>query len=142
MTHVLLPRVGVARRLSRPIAVAGAGVLAVSALVLHDPHVAGSWGVCPFLALTGLYCPACGGLRAVNDLAHLRLADAVDSNVLAVSMVAYGTLVWLVWTVAQLRGKRFAYRPWLSPAVMIVLLVVAVVFAVIRNLPFGSWLAP
>lgn len=147
MTHAPLshaPRSGVGRagRLSRPIVVAAAGALAVAAVVLRDPHVRGSWGVCPFLAVTGFYCPACGGLRAVNDLAHGRFAMAVDSNLLAVGMVTYAAVVWSAWTVARIRGAQFAYRRWLSPAIMSGLVVTAVVFAVLRNLPAGSWLAP
>jgi Protein of unknown function (DUF2752) len=142
MTYAAVSGVGLASRLSRPIVAAAAGALAVTAVVLRDPHVSGSWGVCPFLALTGFYCPACGGLRAVNDLAQGRLAAAVDSNLLVVAMVTYAALVWGAWTHARIRGTQFAYRRWLSPALMAALVVIAVVFAVLRNLPAGSWLAP
>ena len=142
MTHAPLAGVGLGRRLSRPMAFAAAGALAVSALVVRDPHVSGSWGVCPFLALTGFYCPACGGLRAVNDLAHGRLAAAVHSNVLVVGIVAYSALLWVIWTVDRVRGAQFAYSRWFSTAVMAVFVVVAVVFGVMRNVPAGSWLAP
>ena len=142
MTYAPQSDVGLVRRLSRPGAVAATGAVAVAALVVHDPHVTGSWGVCPFLAVTGFYCPACGGLRAVNDLAHGRLAAAVDSNVLVVGMVAYGIVVWCAWTVAKIRKARFGYAPWLSSAVMGVLVVLAVAFGVLRNLAVGSWLAP
>ena len=44
----------------------GAAVL----LHLRDPHEQGSYGFCPFLALTGHPCPGLRGLRAVNDLTH------------------------------------------------------------------------
>jgi hypothetical protein len=123
-------------------AAAAAGAVAVAALVVHDPHVTGSWGVCPFLALTGFYCPACGGLRAVNDLAHGRLAAALDSNVLVIGIVAYAVVVWGAWTLARIRGAQFASSRWLAPALMYGLVAVAVVFGVLRNLPLGSWLAP
>ena len=48
------------------------GLVAGLTLALHfrDPHASGSWGFCPWLALTGHYCPGCGGLRAVNDLTN------------------------------------------------------------------------
>ena len=142
MTDAAVRGERLASRLSRPIVAAAAGGLAVAAVVVRDPHVTGSWGVCPFLALTGFYCPACGGLRAVNDLAHGRLAAAAGSNLLAVGMVAYALVVWGAWTVARIRGAQFSYSPWLSRAVMFGLVVVAVVFGVVRNLPSGSWLAP
>ena len=53
-------------------------------------RTAGSYGVCPLYALTGLWCPACGGLRATHDLAHGDLAGAWAMNplwVLAVPLV-------------------------------------------------------
>ena len=119
-----------------------AGAASVAAIVLHDPHVAGSWGVCPTLYVTGLYCPTCGGLRAVNDLAHGRLGEAVDTNALVVGVLGYAVVLWGVWAVARLRGARFPYQRWLSPVILGVLTLVAVLFTVLRNLPVGSWLAP
>jgi hypothetical protein len=118
------------------------GAAAVAAVVIHDPHVAGSWGVCPILSVTGMYCPTCGGLRAVDDLAHGRLVAAVDTNVLVVGVVAHSVVVWGAWAVAGLRRTRFPYERWFSPVVVGVLAVVAVLFTVLRNLPVGSWLAP
>ena len=47
---------------------------ATIALRLRDPHDSGSWGYCPWKLLTGLDCPGCGALRAVNDLTHGDLA--------------------------------------------------------------------
>ena len=49
--------------------------------------LAGSWGYCPWLALTGQYCPGCGSLRAVNDLDHGDLLGAASSNLVFVAMV-------------------------------------------------------
>ena len=37
----------------------------------------GHYPTCPFLAITGWYCPGCGSLRAVHDLLHGDLAGAV-----------------------------------------------------------------
>lgn len=130
------------RRVWQPTAVAAGGIAALAAVVLRDPHITGSWGVCPFLYVTGLYCPACGGLRAANDLAHGHLAAALDSNLLVVALIGYASLVWAVWTAARVRGVTFAYSTWLSPKIMWVLVVSATVFGVMRNLPAGSWLAP
>ena len=142
MARVPQSCVGLGRRLSRPITVAMSGALAVSAVVVRDPHVTGSWGACPFFSSTGLYCPACGGLRAVNDLAHGRLAAAVHSNTLVVGMVTYAVLLWGIWTVYRIRGAQLRFNRWLSPAVMAGFVVVAVVFAVLRNLPAVNWPAP
>lgn len=119
--------------------VLGAGTLA---LALRDPHVAGSWGVCPSLALFGVYCPACGGLRAVNDLTHLDLVGAASSNLYFVVLLP--ALVFLLgrWVYDAARGVQ-RHQRWLeSGLVWTVLSVVLVVFTVLRNLPSGAWLAP
>ena len=48
-------------------ALLGLGVALVAAV---DPHTSGRYPTCPFHAVTGLWCPGCGGLRAVHDLTH------------------------------------------------------------------------
>src|SRR5262249_549538 len=54
--------------------------LAAATVALHvrDPHVHGSWGLCPLYATTGIYCPGCGALRGVNDLTDAHLGQAAS----------------------------------------------------------------
>src|SRR5680860_987871 len=75
------------RRIKAPTLVAGAVVGASLLLHLRDPHESGSWGFCPWLLLTGTYCPGCGGLRAVNDLTRGDIPAAASSNLLFVGAV-------------------------------------------------------
>ena len=132
-------------RLRAPLVTAGiVGGLTI-ALHFRDPHTSGSWGGCPWLALTGLYCPGCGGLRAVNDLTHGDVLAALSSNLVFVVMVPALVLWWLRWTgrawsggAGSDRGVRTRHaRVWIG-----VFAVVTVLFGVLRNLPFGIWLAP
>lgn len=112
--------------------------LAVAALHLRDPHQRGSWGLCPFKALTGWDCPGCGGLRAVNDLSNGELSSAWHSNALVVSLVPVAVLLWLGWVVVATTGRR----PRLSLAVrrvpLVLLPAAAIAFAVFRNTPWGN----
>ena len=136
------------QRLQGPLVTAGlVGGLTI-ALHFRDPHGAGSWGICPFYAMTGLYCPGCGGLRAVNDLTDGDVASAVSSNLVFVALIPLIVLLWGRWTARAwsgapagegATGERFGVRVgvWI-----VVFVVVLVVFAVLRNLPMGSWLAP
>ena len=131
-----------ATRLRGPVLLAG-GLLAGSVLLhLRDPHRSGSWGVCPWLLLTGTYCPGCGGLRAVNDLTRGDVGAAASSNLLFVASLPV-LAVWWARTVADRwtgRVRRAAARR--HAALAIGFLGLAVVFAVVRNLPAGAWLAP
>jgi hypothetical protein len=130
------------QRLQGPMLLAG-GVLVTSLLLhLRDPHQGGSYAYCPWLLLTGTYCPGCGGLRAVNDLTDGDIAAAASSNLLFVASLP-ALVLWWASTVRdrwQGRVRQVAARRHVMLAVAF--LVVALVFAVVRNLPFGAWLAP
>jgi hypothetical protein len=130
-------------RLGGPLLTAGlVGGLTI-ALHFRDPHAAGTWGECPWLALTGMYCPGCGGLRAVNDLTNGDIVGAASSNLIFVTMIPVLVFWWLRWTMRAWSGVEPA-TPTRQRSGMWIALFAAVmlVFAVLRNLPFGSWLAP
>ena len=96
---------------------------------------------CPFYFLTGLYCPGCGGTRAVEALLNLDFIQALRYNsfiFLAVPFILY-YLICLSW--AFVRGERYEAGKKFS-VILIVLCAVGIVYGVIRNLPQFSFLAP
>jgi len=117
-----------------------AGLGAATVLVgLVDPNDGGHYPTCPLLALTGIYCPFCGGLRAVHDLVHLDLGGALARNPLAVVALPLVALLWLLWAQRAFTGRQLiAPKPWWGTATIVLL----VVFMVARNLPGASWLSP
>ncbi len=149
--RVSLPPAGVpapvtpstARRLAVPGAVL-AGVAAAFAYVGSvDPDHPGHYPVCPFLALTGWYCPGCGGLRSAYAVVHGRFGTALHDNAPAVAGYAVCAVLWVAWVVREARGRpvRAVRRAppaalWWSLAGLLAL------FTVVRNLPFGTALAP
>ena len=130
-----------AASLRAPALVGTAGLGAAVLLHFHDPHGSGSYGYCPFLTLTGKPCPGCGGLRAVNDLTRGDFVAAVSSNVLAVALVAVLGVTWVLWVARRLRG-RVDRMITLDVNAGFVAIGVLVVFGILRNTPWGSWLAP
>jgi hypothetical protein len=133
-------------RLRTPLLTGGIVTGLTVALHFRDPHASGSWGFCPFYALTGLYCPGCGGLRAVNDLTNGDLLGAASSNLLFLVSIPLLVVLWLRWTNrAWTGGPAPAGRARFGVSVGVwiaALSTVLVVFGVLRNLPVGSWLAP
>lgn len=122
----------VARSRTAPLAVLVGGAAGAAYLFGTDPHEQGHLlPRCPFRALTGWQCPACGGTRAAYDLLHVDLAAAWRDNALLL-LVAPLALWWSArWLHAGLQGKRWSMTvpTWFSPAV----LTVAVGWAVLRN---------
>ena len=129
-----------AGRMAMP-ACGGLALAAAAAFVYHaNPHTRQVFIPCPFHALTGLYCPACGGLRMVHDLLHGDVVRALHDNALAIPAVAIAGLVWLNWAVGCWRGRppvRLERKAWFSPAILAVM----AVWMVVRNLPFGTFAA-
>ncbi|MER5884443.1 DUF2752 domain-containing protein [Streptomyces sp. NPDC001941] len=128
------------RRLTAPLGTL-AGVVAAFAYVgTVDPNEPGHYPVCPLLRFTGLYCPGCGGLRSAHAVAHGDLAAALGANALAVVGYAAFAVLMAVWLVRAVRGRPL--RIEVAPVWWWGLGAVLLAFTVVRNLAFGSFLAP
>ncbi|ATW52516.1 DUF2752 domain-containing protein [Streptomyces peucetius] len=134
------PHASPARRLAAPLGVI-AGVAAAFAYVgTVDPNEPGHYPVCPLLRITGIYCPGCGGLRSAHAFIHGDLATAFGANAAATVGYAVFGVVWVVWLIRALRNRPL--RIGLSTGWWWVTGGALMIFSVVRNLPFGSALAP
>jgi hypothetical protein len=128
-------------RVAAPVwTIAGLG-LATAALHVRDPHDSGSWGICPSAAL-GVWCPGCGGLRAVNDLTNGDVLGAASSNLAFIVVLPFLVVGLAVWAVGRWRGRTVHVPSAVVRPVAYASLALLAVFTVLRNLPAGSWLAP
>ncbi|MGU3501928.1 DUF2752 domain-containing protein [Mycobacterium sp. C31M] len=112
------------------VGVIGAGIGVAGALAyigLGDPHRPGFFPTCPFRALTGWECPACGGLRMTHDVLHGDLAAAVTDNLFLLIAIP-ALLGWLAM-------RRRQGRTLMPPAATVTVIVALLVWTVVRNLP-------
>jgi hypothetical protein len=121
--------------------VLGATVIGVGATVFFfNPGTHGFYPVCMFHSLTGLNCPGCGATRALYALLHGNLQVALkDNSLFMLTLAALG--IWSArFVLRKMRNQRATLN--ISSKFLWVFLVVAFVFAVIRNLPGFEWLSP
>ena len=95
--------------------------------------------LCPLHALTGLWCPLCGGLRAVHALSRGHVQSAVHDNAMLVLALPVIVVLWAQWA-ARTRSGR-ARRRWPRGATLAVIATLAA-FTVLRNLAIGTALHP
>jgi hypothetical protein len=129
------------RLLAAPAALGTAGVAGVLVLQVVSLSAVPIIPPCPFLAMTGLWCPFCGGTRAVDALAAGDVGMALGMNAIAVVLVPLLVVEWARWTLARARGRPAALMNY-PPRVLAVAAGVAVGYAVLRNLPGLEALTP
>ncbi|HET7821470.1 MAG TPA: DUF2752 domain-containing protein [Ornithinibacter sp.] len=123
-----------------PLGVAAAAAAVVTTVGLVDPNVAGHYPTCPWLAITGTYCPGCGSLRAIHALAHGDPATAMARNPLAVIAIGWLAVWFVVWARRTITGR---VRTTMAPAwVLYGILGVILTYWVARNVPGWTWLSP
>lgn len=129
------------RLLVAPAALGAAGVVGVLALQVVNLSAVSVIPPCPFLAVTGLWCPFCGGTRAVDALAAGDVGLALGMNVIAVLLVPLVLVEWTRWTAARARGRPASFMNY-SPRVLMAAASAAIGYAVLRNLPGLEALTP
>lgn len=118
-----------------PVATAAAAAVACATVALVDPSEPGRYPTCPFLAMTGRWCPGCGSLRALHQLLRGDVVAALGFNILLVAAVPLVLWGWVAWV-------RPRVRPPSSFPLALPVLVVVLAFWLARNLPWFSVLAP
>jgi len=128
----------------------GIGVLALLALLLFfkvNPEGNTFFPKCPLHQHTGIYCSGCGSQRAIHDLLNGQLMEAASHNaLLPLALLA-------LFQHYSLKGMRLLRHPntekvrlwaenqksWLTHRYApLVILVLALGFMILRNLPFES----
>lgn len=104
-------------------------------LFLFNPGQHHFYPACLFHKLTGLLCPGCGSLRAAHQLLHGNLIAAFHFNPLFVLSLPF--LSWMAVHLAAQSLNRRSPNVCFRPFWIWTMLAVAVLFGVLRNLPFA-----
>ncbi len=112
-------------------------------LAVLDPSVVRWLPDCPVRTLTGLDCLACGASRALHALLGGQVGQALDRNLLFVLLLPAGLYLALGAWLRALLGRTVLPRPRRLGPWLAVLGGLALLFLVLRNLPFplGRYLA-
>ncbi len=115
--------------------------LGLAALIFFfNPATHQFYPPCQFHRVTGLNCPGCGMTRAIYALLHGHFTAALRDNALLLFLLAIllGRSAWV-----GVQKRRGRWNGQIIPAKYLwLLLLVALVFSVLRNLPIGNFLSP
>src|SRR5204863_3116225 len=107
---------------------------------LFNPVEHSFYPICWFYRSTGLLCPGCGGLRALHQLSHGHVLEALRLNTALVAGLPFVA----VYAWRRFLGGAQSRGAWLGKTKALVWAAGALLmlFAVLRNLPPFDWLRP
>ncbi len=113
---------------------------AVAVVTVDSPFSHHLTPPCPFRAITGLWCPFCGGTRAVWAATHGDFRLMLHANALLPVYALFALWAWMAF-LGRLTGWWRVPAPG-GRAFYAVAVAVLVGFTVVRNLPGLGALAP
>ena len=103
--------------------------------IIYDPSQHSFFIPCPFNYITGYHCPGCGSQRAIHQLLHLNILNALRLNpflVLSLPIIIYGLgiQIWNFIFKTQFRFKLFYNKFFIYGYFGF-----AILYWILRNLP-------
>ena len=108
-------------------------VIALSIFVYFKDPFSGPILPCIFNKITGLYCPGCGMTRAVNSCFKFEFYQALRFNALLFIMPIGLAAYYFAYHTKKLK---------IAKTILIVMIIIAIGYGVLRNLPPFEFLAP
>ncbi len=118
------------------------GVLLLAAALLYylfNPSGQLFFPKCPFHEHLGIYCAGCGSQRAIHDLLHLRIGEAISHNLLLLPALLFILLEGFYRIVWPQKESPF-YHKW-TPWIVLILIIGFMILRNLKGWPF-EYLAP
>lgn len=94
---------------------------------------------CLFHKITHLYCPGCGVTRMFDALFHLKFEEAFSYNALVFIL----SLLFFIYVIINIGSYIILKKTIKIPRYFsYFLIVLAIIFTIMRNVPYFSYLAP
>ena len=90
---------------------------------------------CMFHKVTNLYCPGCGTTRMIDALFHLDIYKAISYNAYVFALL----ILLVLYLIICLINKKIII---LNNRVIYVLIIIGIIFGILRNISYFSFLAP
>ena len=90
---------------------------------------------CIFHKITGLYCPGCGITRMFISIIRLKFIDAFHYNCFAFILLVLFVILNLIKVITK---KNITIKN----SILYAIIVLAIVFGILRNITYFSWLSP
>ena len=110
-------------------------IIFLSLYFLFNPSTSNFFPKCPFHTITGLYCPGCGSQRAIHDMMHLNIFEAINHNALMFFTFTFGIGLYMY---SKKKFSGLIHHPK-SP---FIIFGVIFLFGVLRNIDIFHFLAP
>ena len=118
---------------------AAAGIIATvggAAFVwFFNPTTAGFFPACPLFQTTGIACPGCGMTRGFHAFFHGDFLTALGFNAMLPIYAFVFAYLFVAMVVVAVRGRMITFQIF-KPSLIWGFLILSLLFALLRNLPF------
>jgi hypothetical protein len=111
-------------------------------LFFHNPAVSEVFLPCPIRLFTGFYCPGCGSTRELYSLLHGEIYQAFRFNPALFILLPFIVFYILAKSIYFIRGIKHDPLHKVPSSVFVTILILLLVYAIMRNIPLFSFLAP
>lgn len=97
---------------------------------------------CLFHKLTNLYCPGCGITRCIVSLLKGNISEAFKYNQLAFTLLPFLTVYFIYKIYLYLTNSQDKIIKKIPNIIWIILLIITILFGILRNIKYFTFLRP